>query len=434
MTDAGADRLELARRWRDAAPDPIRPALPQPEGLLKGEVPDTAPWMDGVVGGAIAVPALLAWHGAGTGPWADMPPGTALSGRLLVQLSTGGVARGLVELVRGGALTGAVARGAARLFGEGIRSRAQAAEIRETLDGRAWDALLTEARAWGRADEVTRLELARSGAAPEAPPGTELLAVAEHGALQNLASDPHHAAAFDGMSLRWFGPGVPASATARLGRSGRVAIAVHAGSVYVDPHVIKRIDVATGRITPAASPGMGRRILGRERRAVAAFRSDLAALSERDLGAAPPEDDDHAIAGEWLVCRPTGNDLEAYEAFAHLGVPPPAALTLARLWIERRRGVLSGLSRSGGGERVVEVPFEAPLVAIAAGTACVHALERTGDAGCRLWRVTEDGSATRRGDLAVAPATVRAIRAAGEAILVHVRDPLGDCLLRFAPG
>ncbi|WP_129348923.1 hypothetical protein [Sorangium cellulosum] len=421
-------QASLRKRWLDAAPAALRDALlaapsscREPEGLAARL---------GAAGAALGEPRrLLEWHGAGDGPWTDMPPCTAASGSLVGAMPADVV----LAVLESGAPQGALLRGAARFVGAYLRSWEEAEALRARLSPALWDSLLEETRRGGDPGAVARLELARSGRRAEPPPGALRIAESRRARFSALHADGVHACALDGRTLRWF--------SLDAGRSGQAVgcfvqttapIAVHAGAVFFNG--TKRLDLRTGEVRDAPGPGLLRRALAREARRAAGFREEIVDRCLDHLGDAPLlVEPGEGAPPAWLVARPPRDDVEAWEAYAHLGGREPEALGLEHIWAARPgERVLHALPR-GRRARRLSFRFEGELVAIAAGARGVHAVELgrgPGDASV-WWELSADGARARRGELALPGASIRGLRALRDGILVRAAAPLGEVLLRL---
>lgn len=420
-------RARCRREWLEAAPPPLRgdltvgPACQAQAAPIEHHLPAAA-------SGAIDARLLLAWHGAGEGPWSEMPPCTAASGALLGVVPL----QRVIALLASGAPSKAMIRGAARLFAAEVRSWADADELRDKLPPAIFDALLDEARRSADPETIARLELCRSGRPAPAPPGAELLCSTRAASLRRLHSQGPHACALEGRTLHWIGPSGVTRRDLPLVRATE-PVAVREGAVFWNG--ARRLDVHTGEVTEAPRPSALARLIPRESRALAAFRGEIVALCLARFGEAPLlEADGEAEAAAWLLAMPTRNDEAAWEAYAHLGVTAPLALGSAHLWVYRRgEGTLHGLPRSRRA-RACAFPFEGPLVALAASRGGVHALERSSGEACRWWEVTEAGGKRLCGEVALPPRAVREVRDIPSGLLIHTRELLEDRLMLLPRG
>lgn len=246
------------------------------------------------------------------------------------------------------------------------------------------------------------------GTAIAAPAGADLLGVARYGVLRALGCDATHACAFDGFTLRCFGPGAPLHAGTPVARV--TAAAVHDGRVYLERDGVVQVDVRTGAIERAPSRGFVRTLVHRSGHAASSWKTEVARLFAEHAGE-PPGD-------AWLVAEPTPNDFAAHDAFGHLGVPAPLALSRPHLWVcKHGEHVLRGWPRQGRWQPR-SVDLEHPIVALTAAADGVRGVTRSGDALARV-DVDDRGRAEARG--AALPGTLSsfAVRAMGDDLLVH---------------
>lgn len=294
---------EALAAWRQAIPEALASGWdPQHERVLNGDfaAPQKQAELVGALGSpAAAIAALLEWYGAGQGPVAERPPYESLPRLVLAGFGFDPLVAVIPALDGDQALAGA-----ARFLLDAAPLSPNLAAPVLALDSAARERVVAvAARQLGEAD-AARLRAQLFPTPVGCPTGASHVGTSKTRQLRALVCDAQGVFGVDGFELVRLARG---ETTVLQPLLKVVPLAAHQGSVLIAIGAKVRELSATGAVV--AEHGA----------ATAAQREQ--ALAELDRLQTPPRDGIVAVA-------PSGEQRAAYGAFAHLGVPQPAAAAL----------------------------------------------------------------------------------------------------------
>ncbi|XYH97204.1 hypothetical protein ACMHYB_57170 [Sorangium sp. So ce1128] len=426
-----AERSAEGRAAREAffraAPEALRELVaraevqgdaPLPASFFQDAEALVAPRLRSFFRRGATVRGLLRWYGHGRGPL-DRRPGYEALPRVFLRHV------GLDRIVAAipGLADELERRGAARRLLDAALTPPDLALL-ERIPGAAREALVAALERGASAEEGERLRGVLSVDLRGAPAGTELAGVSETGAIHRPVTDGEVVVAIDGSEVvRLAGSGRALIARTLL----RAPLALHDGGVllFAVAGAIEKRSMK-GKLL-AQLPAASDADVARARAIVASWRRGPAGPGAAGPGAAGP-----GAAAGLAPIEVDAEACEAFEAFAHLGVPPPALSRFAHRWfIDPARPAL--VRQEGAGGPALEVPLPGrPLHVAAVAGALVLALA-VGERCAVAW-VSDGGELHATAALDLRPRDVRRVLAGERAAFLLVRVPLiaGERLLRVA--